>query len=278
MPAYAGVLVGKPEQSVTYLFPIRQPLGQKKPHLEPKRRIILPESWLPLPATAVDLPLSGSRRASKCPVLLQHPYTTFLQRHESVGASAIILHSVLFPSWQQLSSKSYVTTLATVKRFVDDLATKFRDVATAVTIGLVVFWYFSRIQPLGVIGLTEKVNVWFSRRLEALLEERGYRKADLARDLKVERSTITRYSQGRIPDAETLDRIARLFSVSTDYLLGRTDDPHGTADPDAANALPEDEELIVVFRGRRQDLSPNYKKALIALLEEAHRKMEEEEK
>lgn len=130
-------------------------------------------------------------------------------------------------------------------------------------------------------GLTEIMNAAFSKRLESLLDERGLRKADLAKHLKVERSTITRYAQGRVPDAETLDRIARLFSVSTDYLLGRTDDPTGTARKSTAVYLDESgspEELIVVFRGRRQDLSPNYKKALIALLEEAHRKMEEEEK
>ncbi len=46
----------------------------------------------------------------------------------------------------------------------------------------------------------------------------------LARLIGVERSTISSYeSNMRQPSLETLSRIADVFGVSTDYLLGRTD-------------------------------------------------------
>lgn len=47
----------------------------------------------------------------------------------------------------------------------------------------------------------------------------------LARLLGVDRITISSYeSNMRQPSLDTLSRIADVFGVSTDYLLGRTDD------------------------------------------------------
>ena len=47
----------------------------------------------------------------------------------------------------------------------------------------------------------------------------------LARLLGVDRSTISSYeSDVRQPPLDTLSRIADVFGVSTDYLLGRTND------------------------------------------------------
>lgn len=115
----------------------------------------------------------------------------------------------------------------------------------------------------------------FGDRLQSLLNERGLSKSDLARHLNVLPSTISRYTHGRIPDAETLDRIARFFGVTVDYLLGRTDDPHGLAIPETEQA--PDDELYVVFRGKRQELSPEYKRLLILMMEDANRRLREEQ-
>lgn len=118
------------------------------------------------------------------------------------------------------------------------------------------------------------------RRLERLRIAKELSQSEVARALNLTQQAIDNYEKGaREPKGSILVRLAQFYGVTTDYLLGRTEESAGQEEP-AGAALPvtDDEELIVVFRGRRQDLSPNYKKALIALLEEAHRKMEDEEK
>lgn len=48
---------------------------------------------------------------------------------------------------------------------------------------------------------------------------------ELAQKLNVSKQTISNWENGnRIPDAQTLILLADIFDVSTDYLLGRTDD------------------------------------------------------
>jgi len=70
----------------------------------------------------------------------------------------------------------------------------------------------------------------FGGRLKALREKRGWTQQDLADRLNISRNTVAGYeSKGKIPREDTLVAIANLFNVSTDYLLGRIDDP----DPDA---------------------------------------------
>ena len=51
----------------------------------------------------------------------------------------------------------------------------------------------------------------------------GMTQEELAKRLGVSRSTIGMYETGaRTPDADTLEKIADLFNVDVDYLLGRT--------------------------------------------------------
>jgi HTH-type transcriptional regulator, competence development regulator len=46
----------------------------------------------------------------------------------------------------------------------------------------------------------------------------------------VARTTYTAYERGtKQPQLDTVNKLADLFGVSADYLLGRTDDPHGYA-------------------------------------------------
>lgn len=64
----------------------------------------------------------------------------------------------------------------------------------------------------------------FGERLKALLEERDMTQAELARALHLGKSTVSQYISGvRTPDVSTLKRMAEHFTVSADYLLGRTD-------------------------------------------------------
>jgi len=64
----------------------------------------------------------------------------------------------------------------------------------------------------------------FPKRLKSLREEKQLYQKDLADALGLSRSTITAYEAGkREPDQATLKRIANLFEVSVDYLIGNTD-------------------------------------------------------
>ena len=58
-------------------------------------------------------------------------------------------------------------------------------------------------------------------RIKALRESRGRTQAELARRLNMTRNGINSWEQGlSMPSPQSLVDLARLFSVSTDYLLG----------------------------------------------------------
>ena len=62
-------------------------------------------------------------------------------------------------------------------------------------------------------------------RLKELRKQRGYSQADVAKLLNIGRTTYLKYENGENKPSRKLKEIASLFHVSTDYLLGRTDDP-----------------------------------------------------
>lgn len=71
-------------------------------------------------------------------------------------------------------------------------------------------------------------------------EEKGLTQAEVAKLLDISASTIGMYEQGRRdPDTDTLKKLAELYEVSTDYLLGRTDIPNATSDL-KKNKIPEE--------------------------------------
>ena len=58
-------------------------------------------------------------------------------------------------------------------------------------------------------------------RIKALRESRGWTQAELARRMNMTRNGINSWEQGlSMPSPPSLVDLARLFSVSTDYLLG----------------------------------------------------------
>lgn len=65
----------------------------------------------------------------------------------------------------------------------------------------------------------------FSKRLKDLRKERNINQEQLAKEIGASRGSISFYEKGsRMPDISTLDKLASYFNVSTDYLLGRTDE------------------------------------------------------
>lgn len=65
----------------------------------------------------------------------------------------------------------------------------------------------------------------FSNRLIALRKEKGLTQEDLAKVIQKKRSTVSGYeTEGKEPDLETVCVFANYFGVSTDYLLGFSDE------------------------------------------------------
>ena len=79
-------------------------------------------------------------------------------------------------------------------------------------------------------------------RIRDLRIAQGMQQADLARELKVSRVSISRYETGeRDPDLATILRLCDIFGCTTDYLLGRSP----VASPELS---PEEEDLLLAWR------------------------------
>lgn len=89
-------------------------------------------------------------------------------------------------------------------------------------------------------------------RLKKLRKEKKLTQSELGSKINVTKVSISGYESGnRSPDTDTLQRLADFFEVSTDYLLGRTDNPAHTPqekDDNAFQAFANDPELNVFYR------------------------------
>lgn len=67
-------------------------------------------------------------------------------------------------------------------------------------------------------------------RIKKLRLEKGLTQEEIGKKLGMGRSNVGHIEHGRtMPSAEVLDKIADILGTTTDYLLGRTDDPYGQA-------------------------------------------------
>lgn len=67
----------------------------------------------------------------------------------------------------------------------------------------------------------------FGQRLKQLRCEHNLTQDELAKSIKISKSSINMYERGeREPKFETLEAIADYFNVDMDYLLGRSDTPN----------------------------------------------------
>jgi len=63
-----------------------------------------------------------------------------------------------------------------------------------------------------------------SQRLRSERERRGWSQVYVAKKIGITNSAFSNYEQGiRVPDLETLSKLAELYECSLDYLTGRTD-------------------------------------------------------
>lgn len=86
-------------------------------------------------------------------------------------------------------------------------------------------------------------------RLRMLRERANMTQEQVAKRLGITRPAYTQYETGvRNPDPDTLARLADVYGVSTDYILGRTSDPNDTIQSD----LELDEEWRDLIRQIRE--------------------------
>ncbi|MEE6698615.1 helix-turn-helix transcriptional regulator [Limosilactobacillus fermentum] len=101
----------------------------------------------------------------------------------------------------------------------------------------------------------------FSERLISLREARGWSKTYVANHLGLKNmQTYANYEYGRRePDLETTTKLAKLFNVSTDYLLGRNPKEDDLKTVDLA-----DDDTIFTYKG--QPLSDDDKEIIRRLM------------
>ncbi len=105
----------------------------------------------------------------------------------------------------------------------------------------------------------------FSERLRQLRLEAGLTQAQLARFLDVDPSTISSYETRaeRLPPEDVLKKMADLFGVSLDYLLGRSEMRRGFPDP----LDQEWPEAVKTIRWLARRATPEEKEFIITLLQ-----------
>ena len=64
----------------------------------------------------------------------------------------------------------------------------------------------------------------FYERLKELANERGETPTGVGRIVGADGSTVNYWEKGHVPKNKTLDKIAKHFDVSIDYLIGNTSD------------------------------------------------------
>ncbi len=105
------------------------------------------------------------------------------------------------------------------------------------------------------------------KRLRRLREARGWTQQDLADRLSLDRSTVSCYEAGRrTPDIHMADKIAALFGIGVDSLLGRANEPMADGVGEGP-VVYEPDPVAVAFRRMTKDLPPEDREELARVLE-----------
>ena len=120
-------------------------------------------------------------------------------------------------------------------------------------------------------------------RIKGLAKKKGVNLQKVAEDLGFSTNYLYSLKNKKTPSAEHISKIADYFHVSTDYLLGRTDNP-AIAKDDKANAYlgPAETELVAAFRNQTQNMTEEEKarfnKAIESLMLTAKTLMDDDSK
>lgn len=116
----------------------------------------------------------------------------------------------------------------------------------------------------------------FHERLKKLRENENISREHLANSLGITYSALSKYETGkREPGLELLQKIASYFNVTTDYLLGSSDNPKpadyklaGISDEDYNNLDAYQKEVIDFFLSRQDLFFKNQPENLLDALEQ----------
>lgn len=119
-------------------------------------------------------------------------------------------------------------------------------------------------------------------RIKELAKKQGLSINLLEEKLGYSRNTIYNLKNSK-PSTERISEIADYFHVSTDYLLGRTDNPIIASDNKAnTNLGPAETELVAAFRNQTQNMTEEEKvrfnKAIESLMVTAKTLMDDDSK
>ena len=119
-------------------------------------------------------------------------------------------------------------------------------------------------------------------RIKELAKKQGLSINLLEEKLGYSRNTIYNLKNSK-PSTERISEIADYFHVSTDYLLGRTDNPTIASDNKAnTNLGPAETELVAAFRNQNQNMTEEEKvrfnKAIESLMVTAKTLMDDDSK
>lgn len=96
-------------------------------------------------------------------------------------------------------------------------------------------------------------------RIKELAKKQGLSINLLEEKLGYSRNTIYNLKNSK-PSTERISEIADYFNVSTDYLLGRTDNPAIASDDNTNKYLgPAETELVAAFRNQTQNMTEEEK-------------------
>lgn len=100
-------------------------------------------------------------------------------------------------------------------------------------------------------------------RTKEISKKRGLSLDDLAIKAGLSSKSIYQWDRSS-PKSENLDKVADVLHVSTDYLLGRTNDMNLPLSEKVKQADIDDSDLLLAFDGK--DIDEEDKKAIIELL------------
>ncbi|EOD7438005.1 helix-turn-helix domain-containing protein [Enterococcus faecium] len=102
-------------------------------------------------------------------------------------------------------------------------------------------------------------------RIKELCKKRGISISELENRIGFGKNSIYKWKT-QSPKTETLQKVADYFHVSTDYLLGRTDDPNAGIAPEKRK-LTVEEALASVMSSDGKPLTDNDREILSAMIE-----------
>lgn len=123
-------------------------------------------------------------------------------------------------------------------------------------------------------------------RIKQLRKAKKLTQEELGKIVNVTKVSISGYENGnRSPDTDTLQKLADILDTTTDYLLGRSDNPiivkYKTNDDEQKPKLTEEQQTILEWALTKEDLSFSGKKEdIIEMLDRfvSFYKFEEEQK